>query len=687
MTQQEFYQRYSYSATEDLLGSGGFGKVFRAWDSAEECEVALKIQPVNPQYPSLRLSKEVETAAKLRHPNVARYKECYTFTDFGGETDIAVMSYYKDGSLDKLMKAQALTYEQRVDILTQILEGIAYLHNNDIIHRDLKPQNILILHQKGRYIPKITDFGISKQLTDEEKSVVTNSILVGTRHYASPEQLMERAIHKNTDLWSFGVIAYQMFTDSLPFNSGTFSPTSEEGRAEQYRQMQSGVLPDSIGGIAEPWQALIRRCLVSDCKSRIASVEDCLLVVGSATEKYEVDVDVEEVVVTPEKNGGDTPSSDSGKKPRKSSWLWGVLIFVAILAVGFYVSTFFINQSDDIDNIQTEKLSAEELYYLAENHYDNDNLDDALKYFQRSAEMGYVEAQLELASMYEDGCFGEEDYVMAAKWYRKAAEQGDVYAQWCMADLYEAGLGVPQSYDEAAKWYRKAADQGDADAQNNLGYCYSKGNGVTQSYTEAVKWYRKAADQGDASAQFNLGLCYENGNGVTQSYTEAVKWYREAADQGYAFAQFNLGVCYHNGNGVMQSDSEAVKWYRKAADQGHVEAQYNLGCFYSVTQSYTEAVKWYRKAADQGDVIAQNNLGICYENGNGVTQSYTEAIKWYRKAADQGDATAQYNLGLCYEYSKGVTQSHSEAVNLYRKAARQGQENAQSRLRELGETW
>ena len=566
MTQQEFYQRYSYSATEDMLGSGGFGKVFRAWDSAEECEVALKIQPVNPQYPSLRLSKEVETAAKLRHPNVARYKECYTFTDFGGETDIAVMSYYKDGSLDKLMKAQALTYEQRVDILTQILEGIAYLHNNDIIHRDLKPQNILILHQKGRYIPKITDFGISKQLTDEEKSVVTNSILVGTRHYASPEQLMERAIHKNTDLWSFGVIAYQMLTGSLPFNSGTFSPTSEEGRAEQYRQMQSGVLPDSIGGIAEPWQALIRRCLVSDCKSRIASAEECLSVVGSATiiDNVEVDEPVDVILDngnggTPSNNTGGRPNTNGNEKVKKRGGWWIILLVLVLLAVGGYAVVSLLDNGAEPVVESESTMSASEMYDKGDDYYQSGN------------------------------------YTEAVKWYRK----GD--------DYYES-----ENYTEAVKWYRKAADLGYATAQCNLGYCYEKGEGVTKSYTEAVKWYRKAADQGNIYAQCNLGGCYEYGKGVKQSYTEAVKWYCKAADQGHADAQCNLGYCYEKGNGVTQSYTEAVKWYRKSADQGHARAQFNLGLCYEyskgVTQSHSEAVNLYRKAARQGNVDAQNRL-------------------------------------------------------------------------------
>ena len=475
MTQQEFYQRYSYSATEDLLGSGGFGKVFRAWDSKNDCEVALKIQPVNTQYPSLRLSQEVDTAAKLDHPNVARYKECYTFTEFGGETDIAVMSYYKDGSLDKLIKAQTLTYEQRVDILIQILEGIAYLHNHNLIHRDLKPQNILILHNQGRYIPKITDFGISKQLTDEESSVVTNSVLAGTRNYASPEQLMEKVIGKNTDLWSFGIIAFQMLTNSLPFNSGTFSPTSEEGRIEQYRQMQSGVLPDAIGRIAEPWQTLIRQCLVFDSKARIAHAEDCLSVVGSATIIDNVEVDEPVDVILDNGNGG-TPSNNSSGRPntngnekvkKRGGW-WIIFLVLALLAGGGNAVVSLLDNGAEPVVESESTMSASEMYDKGDDYYQSGN------------------------------------YTEAVKWYRKAADQGHASAQCNLGLCYEYGIGVTQSYTEAVKWYRKAADQGNMYAQYNLGLCYEYGTGVTQSRTEAVKWYQKAARQGQSDAQSRL---------------------------------------------------------------------------------------------------------------------------------------------------------------------------------------
>ena len=278
MTQEEFVKRYTYDPINDLLGEGGFGRVYRAYDKYEHEYVALKIQSVNPHYPHLRLRNEVDKVQCHLHKNIARYKGCYTFTDYRGDTDIAVMKYYKDGSLDKLMATGRLTMDERYALLIEILEGLAYLHGEGIIHRDLKPQNILIVEFGGVYSPLITDFGISKQLDDGESSAVSNSVLGGTRAYASPEQLAEKNIRKNTDLWSFGVLAYQMLTGELPFNSGSFSPTSDEGHQEQSRQMRSGILPELLRSVAEPWQRLIRECLVVDNTKRLAHVEDCLAI-------------------------------------------------------------------------------------------------------------------------------------------------------------------------------------------------------------------------------------------------------------------------------------------------------------------------------------------------------------------------------------------------------------------------
>jgi serine/threonine protein kinase len=296
MTQQEFQQRYAYNPATDKLGEGGFGSVFKAYDNTLDKWVALKIAKVNPQYENIRLSKEVSMVKRLpAHPNIASYEECYTFVQMDGEYDFGILQYYEQGNLSRLLKKQALDIAQKQAVMERILKGIGFLHSQGIIHRDLKPQNILIVEretaQDVEYIPKITDFGISKQLDVNKSSIFSNSIAgAGTLAYASPEQLGDRTIRKNTDLWSFGVIAYQAFTGQLPFTTGEHTATSEAGRQELFRQINSGQIPDGINNIPQPWQEIIRRCLITDPSLRVSNAEKLLDILA---EKEVLDIPAE----------------------------------------------------------------------------------------------------------------------------------------------------------------------------------------------------------------------------------------------------------------------------------------------------------------------------------------------------------------------------------------------------------
>jgi serine/threonine protein kinase len=285
MTHQEFQQRYTYNPSTDQLGDGGFGEVFKAYDTVRDRWVAIKVAKVRPELESVRLKKEVELVNKLpEHPNIAYYEHCYTFREMSGEYDFGILQYYEEGNLLQLLKKGTLTVAQKQSVLAQIVSGLQFLHDNGIIHRDLKPQNILIAKRGNEYIPKITDFGISKKLDVNKSSVFNNSLVgAGTLAYSSPEQLGDKEIRKNADLWSFGVIAFQVLTGVLPFNTGAHAATSESGRQELFRQIHSGRLPDAIYSISDPWQKLIRQCLVNDPSLRIHSTQDCRDILDSPT--------------------------------------------------------------------------------------------------------------------------------------------------------------------------------------------------------------------------------------------------------------------------------------------------------------------------------------------------------------------------------------------------------------------
>lgn len=287
MTQEEFQKRYQYNPNTDYLGEGGFGKVYKAYDTHRDRYVAIKMAEVKQNMEDVRLKREVEIISKLpTHPNVAHYEECYTFSTFTGEYDFGVLQYYEQGNLQQLLTDKQLSYDQKDSILKQILEGVVFLHSQGIIHRDLKPQNILIaLSPNGVFIPKITDFGISKKLDVNKSSIFTNSLAgAGTLSFASPEQLLGNTIRKNTDLWSFGVITCWMFTGKLPFNTGNQTVTSEAGRIELFKQITAGDVTSIIQQLPADWRNLVRQCLVVDVEKRISGAGKCFEILSGKVE-------------------------------------------------------------------------------------------------------------------------------------------------------------------------------------------------------------------------------------------------------------------------------------------------------------------------------------------------------------------------------------------------------------------
>ena len=157
---------------------------------------------------------------------------------------------------------------------------------------------------------------------------------------------------------------------------------------------------------------------------------------------------------------------------------------------------------------------------------------DRLAFYQKGADSGNSEAQLQLAILYAKGEGVTQDYAIAAKWFRAAANQGSARAQYDLGVLYERGRGVPVDLTEAAKWYLKAAEAKYPLAQFNLAVCYTKGQGIRKDLPEAALWYRRAALQGTVQAMVNLGTMYERGDGVPISAVDAYAWYLAAGRRG-----------------------------------------------------------------------------------------------------------------------------------------------------------
>ncbi len=275
MTQEEFFKRYTYSIRTDKIGGGAFGTVYLAYDNIVNRYVAIKVSEVKTiGSKEFSLQDEFNALKNLPvHPNIANYETLYTFEMQNGIFDYAIMQYYKDGNIAAVIK-QKLSIEQKEQLAIGLLEGIVHLHQHNIVHRDLKPSNVLVIKYKNKYIPVITDFGLSKQTSEEAKSRFTNSFAGGTLKYSSPEQLKGEILRQNTDLWSFAVMLYEIFTSKALFETTANSKISAEAEKDIFEQILSFDLNNKIKEVPDKWQKVLEVCLVRDVDKRIKSVEE-----------------------------------------------------------------------------------------------------------------------------------------------------------------------------------------------------------------------------------------------------------------------------------------------------------------------------------------------------------------------------------------------------------------------------
>ena len=195
------------------LGSGGFADVFLANDRVLGRQVALKVLSSRYAHDEQfveRFRREASSAAGLNHPNIV---QIYDRGEAEGTYYIA-MEYLEGRSLKEvIVKYAPLSSELLVSVAVQIVEGLRFAHRRDVIHRDIKPQNIII-DNDGRV--KVTDFGIAR--AGSASTMTEAGSILGTAHYFSPEQAQGQPVEAASDLYSLGIVMYEMATGNLPFD-------------------------------------------------------------------------------------------------------------------------------------------------------------------------------------------------------------------------------------------------------------------------------------------------------------------------------------------------------------------------------------------------------------------------------------------------------------------------------------
>jgi serine/threonine protein kinase len=250
---------------EDVVGRGGMGIVYKAEDTKLKRQVALKFLPselILDEEARKRFVLEAQTAAGLSHPNICTIHE---INELDGESFIA-MEYVKGQTLRDKLNTGSLKVEEILDIAIQVALGLEEAHKKSISHRDIKSANIMIT-EKGQ--AKIMDFGLAKI---KGATILTREgTTLGTVAYMSPEQALGEEVDQRTDVWSLGVVLYEMLSGELPFKgdheaSILYSVVHEEPKP--IKEIKRDIPPEL--------QQIVNKALKKKTESRYASAEEMI---------------------------------------------------------------------------------------------------------------------------------------------------------------------------------------------------------------------------------------------------------------------------------------------------------------------------------------------------------------------------------------------------------------------------
>ncbi|MEO8191464.1 MAG: serine/threonine-protein kinase, partial [Acidobacteriota bacterium] len=244
------------------IGAGGFGTVYEAFDPLIQRKVAIKTCEVGSPEIRARTFQEAQLAGRLQHPNIT------TVYEFGVEEDVPfiVQEFLAGEDLDRLIsRGEPVLLADKLKVLVGVALGLEYAHKAGVMHRDIKPANIRVL--EGHAI-KIMDFGIAKS-ADRETDITKAGVAVGSAGYMSPEQICGDPVDHRTDIFSFGLLAYELLTRQKAFRNDNLFKLLEMVVKEEPPPLEE-FAPDTPAALAE----IVRRCMRKEPSERFQTARE-----------------------------------------------------------------------------------------------------------------------------------------------------------------------------------------------------------------------------------------------------------------------------------------------------------------------------------------------------------------------------------------------------------------------------
>jgi eukaryotic-like serine/threonine-protein kinase len=296
------------------IGAGGMGEVYLAEDTKLERKVALKILPADVAQNAERMQRfirEAKAASSLNHPNIAHIYEIGE----GDGVNFIAMEYVEGESLSEEIAGCPLPVSQIIAISTQIADALEDAHENGIVHRDIKSQNVM-LTKRGRV--KVLDFGLAKISSkieeggneDSTRVKTAPGVVMGTVSYMSPEQALGREADARTDVWSLGIILYEMATGRLPFQGESVTETIDKIAHSQ---------PEAIARfnyeIPAELEIIIKKALRKNREERYQSAQDILIDLRALGRELD---QIEHSIAPDLRSGGVSTKIDSDEQATKT---------------------------------------------------------------------------------------------------------------------------------------------------------------------------------------------------------------------------------------------------------------------------------------------------------------------------------------------------------------------------------
>ncbi len=628
-------------------GVGGMGKVFKAFDVTLRRTVALKfLTPVQGVADRDRILREARAASTLDHKNIATIHAVEESDD--GQLFI-VMPYYDGETLAAHMRREVSSSEV-INILVQIAQGLSYAHAHCIVHRDIKPSNIIITRDG---VAKIVDFGLARSTGTDATTQTMN--ISGTLAYMSPEQVSGKAVDARTDIWSFGVLMYELLTRQLPFHG-------ENAGAAIAAILHSP--PSDMVEVPPELQSIVYKAMAKRPEERYQNCTEllCDLEEVKTVELRPPSGAVERLVRR--HRSAVLSSSRFSLRRLMHGAVWVVPLVVLVLSGALYVRRTIASRaqqggesSNQIGQTSSARTAAYQSYlrgltYLR--RYDQPkNIDAAIPLLEGTikTDPNFALAFVALGEAYWDKYRLDQDarwFDKASAYCQRAAElNSNLPAVYVMLARIHNGSG---QNDLALQEVERALqlDRRNADAILALADVYAS----TGRVAEAEEAYRRAAASrpNDWDGRYRLAVFYYR----QHRYADAAQQFRRVVEMvpDHAPAHTNLGVMLRH----LGQEAEAESNFKTSIALNPSYAAFaNLGDLYYRQKRYAESAKMTDNALrlNQEDYRVWTNLAIAYERlgrSEKAARAYDSALEKLKVIAPlkADDPAIQAELGLIY---------------------------------------